>query len=306
MCEFAYLGMCSLTSTARRLTAPSKPAILMSHQNAFMLCAQELKPSSKIRDSNAQAEVNVTRFNVNASAKSGNQITLKLDTDAPNELRLYVMIYRTYKSLDEFTKKPSEEYLAYTETDVSVAELKQGVSYLLNHDEWKKEFADRQQQSTAAGIKPLAKTVSKAVTVSVGLAKNEAMLGTGNGKLAGSAVKKQVWGDKTLKSEQQLAVSLSVAPKQAASLNPTNLDVGKWYMTAQQDVPLMPHYNPPNKMAALAQVKKLPVGTPFKILQRKVVNDEIWYSVSADFNAFDLTGWINSQAISAPGAIGSR
>ena len=267
----------------------------------FILCAVITFIACPASFANGQYVVN--QFDIQVTKEPNSKVQLKLDSDAPDGLSLYVMIYRTYKSLDENTRKSFEEYLAYVETKVPVSELKKGVSYSLDHTQWKQAFANRQNERVQMGIKPLAKTISSKVVVSVGLINNDEFLGKGNNKLVGAAVKKEEWGDKTLESKRQVAISLSGAPKQAASLNPANLDIGQWYVTGRQDVPLMPHYDPPNKMAALVQVKKLPVGTPFKVRQRKAVNDEVWYSVDANFNTFNLSGWINSQAISAPGAI---
>jgi hypothetical protein len=254
----------------------------------------------------ATAEIAVTKFNIVTKLGGNSQLSQKLDSDAPDDLNLYVMIYRAYKWQDEVTKRTSEEYLAYQETELSSGELKKGQSYLLDHAKWKRAFTARQVENASMGNKLLPQTISGNVTVSVGLSKNDALLGNGNGRLVGTAVKKEAWGDKTLTAEKQITVSLAGAPRHVVSLNPSNLDIGHRYVTAQLHTPLMPHYNPANKMAAMSQVVQLPPGTPFKVLQRKVFNGEVWYEVSADFNALDVFGWINSQAIAKPGAIDER
>ncbi len=292
----------SITVVGYLFMGEQKPAA--SNAPAASLTA-ETNVSTQQLPANMSGETAVTRFNIVTKLEPDNRLFLKLDSDAPDSLNLYVMVYRTYKRLDGMTKKTEEEYLAYHEPQLSAGELKAGKTYVLDLAEWKKEFAKRQADSGPLQIKLLQNTISKNVTVSVGLSKNES-LGSGNAKLNGAAVTKTTWGDKTLEAEKTVAVALGGAPKRVASLNPNNLDIGQRYITGQLNTPLMPHYAPANKMAAIAQTKQLPAGTPFKVLRRKTFNDEVWYEVSADFNTFNLTGWINSMAISAPGAITDR
>ena len=253
----------------------------------------------------ASGEIAVTKFNVVTKLEPDNSLLLKLDSDVLDSLNLYVVVYRTYKRLDEATKKTDEEYLAYQDTNLTAGELKAGKRYILDHAKWKQDFSKRQAENGPLRVRLLPKTISGSVTVSVGLAKNDT-LGNGNTRLTGAAVAKEVWGDKTLKAQKNVVASLGGTPKHSPSLNPDNLEIGRSYITGRLNTPLMPDYNPANKMAAIAQAKQLPAGTPITILRRKTFDGEVWYEVKADFNSFNLSGWISGQALANPEAIAAQ
>jgi len=285
--------------SANKNSAPVAPVT----ENTPLTLAQIAQ--QRIDKEDAISRYVVNRFNLTAKVKSDNQVLLKLDSDAPDGLTLGISAYRTYDGVDDTTKKKGQYMAYYFDDKISIEELKKGRMYNLDHRLWKETFETEQVRDSVTGFKRLPKSISSNVVFSVFTQPNPDILGKDNEKLTGIAAKEH-WGRKILDSKKILTIPLSVKPRTIASLNPENLKIGHRYRTLQDDIPLIPQYNPSDKMAALRDVKKLPSGTPFTIQKKVIFEGDSWYRVSADFDIIKLSGWINSRAISTPEAITDR
>ncbi len=253
----------------------------------------------------AADQYTVNKFNIIPDLSSG-RVHIKLDSDIPDSMLLSVSVYRTYDVIDQATKQITQNYWPYMDgVQISTEELKKGVTYDLDNKKWQHEFNAKSQEDSALGIKALPKTISKKITLSVALIRDFQKLGNNNEKLSGLAVKEE-WGEKSVSQEKLVTAPLNGAVRDVASLNSEALDIGHKYTTQREDIPLLPDYNPDDKMAALKDVKKLPSGTPFTIMQKKVLEGEVWYQVNAEMGIVVLMGWINSRALAPSGSISDR
>lgn len=96
----------------------------------------------------------------------------------------------------------------------------------------------------------------------------------------------------------------AIAPR-----NPTNtqlpldvyeLKIGAMYRTAKPDTPLCPTPNPQARsfnegMQAIAQIRLLPSGMRFRILQKAEYRGDVWYAVETESPM--LRGWFNCVAL---------
>lgn len=82
------------------------------------------------------------------------------------------------------------------------------------------------------------------------------------------------------------------------SLNPLELEVGQTYILSKQ-TPLMPSHSPADPIAALQQMKQIPKGGVFKVLETFKKRGLPWYKVVVlDQRKKRIgTGWINSAAL---------
>jgi len=83
------------------------------------------------------------------------------------------------------------------------------------------------------------------------------------------------------------------------NLDPRGLDIGQSYVISKQ-TPLMPSHSPADPMAAIQQIKYIPEGGGFKVLE-VYYKDKYhpWYKVTAFNQSIDEIGkgWINSTAL---------
>jgi hypothetical protein len=81
-------------------------------------------------------------------------------------------------------------------------------------------------------------------------------------------------------------------------LNPLELEIGQAYTVSKQ-TPLMPSHSPADPIAAIQQMKEIPKGGGFKVLEMVKKKTNPWYKVTA-FDQREMqigTGWINSTAL---------
>jgi hypothetical protein len=84
----------------------------------------------------------------------------------------------------------------------------------------------------------------------------------------------------------------------AELINSWELEIGKTYELSRV-TPLMPHYDPVNKLSAVTQMQELPVGSLITIQDTNKNKDDLWYRVKAitPNNSRVHNGWINNVVL---------
>ena len=121
--------------------------------------------------------------------------------------------------------------------------------------------------------------------------------GKRNSKLTGKAV--STTGLRVVIDKTEIDYPLDSPPVGESpfpSLDPLKLEIGQTYTVSKQ-TPLMPSHSPADPIAAIQQMKNIPQGGRFKVLEmvKKKINP--WYKVTAFDNTKIGTGWINSTAL---------
>jgi hypothetical protein len=117
---------------------------------------------------------------------------------------------------------------------------------------------------------------------------DEAEIVESNGKVLGTYVR-----DGSAIAQGKTSVALY---EMKGVTDPNTLVVGRSYVL-DRETPLMPDPEPADPVAALAQMKKLPKGSTFSIVSKRVVSGKPWYAVRTDLGS----GWFNSIALAGQG-----
>ena len=228
---------------------------------------------------------------------TGSTLDLSVDTDLPDNTVVMVSVSRSYLEKGD-SAEYSVDYFSEKGT-IGKWESKQRISIASN--KWKSALRAKQEKMSRLGLGFDVASISDKITVRMVVPINQPdpRFGKRNSKLTGKAVR--TTGLRVVDDEIGIDYPLdspSVGKSPFPSLNPLELEIGQAYIVSKQ-TPLMPYHSPVNPTAAIKQMKQIPKGGGFKVLEMVKKKTNPWYKV----NAFDKrkkqigTGWINSTAL---------
>lgn len=244
----------------------------------------------------ADAQVVCNKFKL-VSKVTGSKLDVSVDTDLPDNTVVMVSVSRSYLEKGN-TDRYSVDYFS-EKSNVGKWKSKHRIS--VDSEKWKSALREKQEKMSRLGLGfEVASTSEKiAVRMVVPINQPDPQFGKLNSKLTGKAVR--ATGLRVVKDEIEIDYPLDSAPVGKSpfpSLNPLELEVGQTYIVTKQ-TPLMPSHSPVDPIAALQNMKQIPEGGGFKVLDTFDKKGSPWYMV----RAFDQrkkqigAGWINSTAL---------
>lgn len=227
----------------------------------------------------------------------GSTLDLSIDTDLPDNAVVMVGVSRSYLekgnsatySVDYFSEKSTIEKWK-SEHNISIAS-----------EDWKTALRAKQEEMSRLGLGFDVATVSDKITVRMVVPINQPdpKFGDRNQNLTGKAVR--TTGVRVVEDEIEIDYPLNAPPVGKSpfpNLDPLELEIGQAYVVSKQ-TPLMPSHSPADPIAALQQMKQIPKGGGFKVVEVYTEKHNPWYKVTAfDQSAEQIgTGWINSTAL---------
>ncbi|TSA34534.1 MAG: hypothetical protein D4R64_11695 [Porphyromonadaceae bacterium] len=228
---------------------------------------------------------------------TGSTLFLSVNTDLPDNTDVMVSVSRSY-----WEKGNSSEYnVDYFSEKSTIGKWRTSHSISIDSKNWKTALRAKQEQCSRAGIGFDVASISDKISVSMVVPVNQQdpKFGDRNQNLIGKAVKTE--GLQIVEDEIEISYPLNTPPLGKSpfpNLNPLELEIGQSYVVSKQ-TPLMPSHSPADPISALEQMKDIPQGGGFKVLEVYKGKTNPWYRVTA-FNQNNEgigTGWINSTAL---------
>lgn len=228
---------------------------------------------------------------------SGTTLNLSVDTDLPDNTVVIVGVSRSY-----LEKGNSATYAVdYFSERSTIGKWKSEQSISIASEDWKKELKMKQEEMSRLGLGFDVESISNKIEVQMVVPINQpdSRFGDRNQNLSGKAVSSE--GLRVIEAEKEIDYPLNAPPVGKSpfpNLDPMNLDIGQTY-TIDQQTPLMPSHSPDDPLSALEDVKNIPIGGVFKVLEIYTKDNNPWYKVTAFDPQKNLigTGWINSIAL---------
>ena len=231
------------------------------------------------------------------SKLTGNTLHLAVDTDLPDSTEVMVRVSRTY-----IEKGSKETYsVDYLNEKSTVGKWKSNHTVSIDSTTWKRLLREKQELMSRLGSGFDVASISDKIGVAMVVPVNQAdpRFGKWNSQLAGNAVSTS--GLRVVKDEVEIPYPLDSPPVGQSpfpNLNPLELENNQTYIVSKR-TPLMPSPNPPNPLAALKQMKYIPAGGSFEVLDKWGKKGGPWYRVRASYASGGVigAGWINSAAL---------
>jgi hypothetical protein len=232
-------------------------------------------------------------------------LDLSVDTDLPDNTVVMVDVSRSYLQKGN-SATYSENYFSEKST---IGKWKSEHSISIADEVWKTALRNRQESVSRSGyslgIKSIdVESISDKITASmvVPINQSDPKFGDRNKNLTGKAVTVLEEGLRVVRDEIEIDYPMNAPPVGKSpfpNLDPRQLDIGQSYVVSKQ-TPLMPSHSPADPMAAIQQIKYIPEGGGFKVLEvyyKEKYNP--WYKVIAFNQSLDEIGkgWINSTAL---------
>jgi hypothetical protein len=227
----------------------------------------------------------------------GSTLKLSVDTDLPDNTVVMVGVSRSYLEKGN----PATYSVDYLSEKSTIRKWKSVHSISIASEKWKSALKAKQEKMSRLGLGFDVASISSKITVSMVVPINQPDLrfGKGNSKLTGKAVR--AIGLRIVEDEVEIDYPLDSPPVGKSpfpSLNPLELEIGRTYIVSKQ-TPLMPSHSPADPLAALQQMKQIPKGGLFKVLETVKKRGSPWYKVVArdQMKSPIGEGWINSTAL---------
>ncbi len=195
----------------------------------------------------------------------------------------------TVDSVDYFSEKST------------IGKWKSKHSISIASEEWKKALRAKQEEMSRLGLGFDVTSISNKITVRMVVPINQPdpKFGGRNQNLIGKVVRTE--GIRVVEDEIEIDYPLNAPPVGKSpfpSLNPLELEIGQAYVVSKQ-TPLMPSHSPADPIAQIQQMKQIPQGGGFEILEVYKEKTNPWYRVIAFDQRTEKigTGWINSTAL---------
>ncbi len=244
----------------------------------------------------ASADVVCDKFDMKWKV-SGNTLDLSLDTDLPDNTVLMVSVSRSYFEKGN-TSEYSHDYFSEKSTAYKWSKT-QKIS--IDPDKWKSSLREKKKDLSRIGLGFQVGSISEKISISMVVPINQpsSEFGENNSKLTGKAVHTK--GLRVVEKEVEFQSPLDLKQEEEEplpSLDPRALDIGATYVVSR-NTPLMPSHSPADPLEALKEMKCIPEGGAFKVIEiyKKAANP--WYKVTTlgkDKESLG-TGWINSTAL---------
>jgi hypothetical protein len=260
-------------------------------------------------ESTAQLQVVCNRFEL-VTEVTDSTLGLSVDTDLPESTIVMVGVSRSYLEKGS----PDQYSVDYLSESSTVGKWKSKHRISIASDKWKAALRAKQEKLSRIGLGFDVASISDKISVSMVVPINQPdpRFGERNSNLTGKAVTMASKGGKTVAGEvvgpmytveDEIHIdypldSPPVGRSPVPSLDPLALDIGQAYIVSRQ-TPLMPSLNPADPLAAIQQMKQIPKGGVFQVLEMAKKKNTPWYRVVAFSQRKQQigTGWINSTAL---------
>lgn len=228
---------------------------------------------------------------------AGDTLTLVLDTDLPDDAHLMVGIHRIYNERGS-TKNYVNDYYSRKS---SIGAWRRPRQIVLDAGQWHRALDEKRRIMAAAGEPFEVGRISDDVVVSfvVPVNQDDSRFGKWNANLVGQAVDSSDSGGMHVVSEEiVLPYPLTGSGPNTQWADPRGLLAGKAYVVESR-TPLVPEFDPPDPMAAIAKIKYLPAGTRIAVAEVRDRRGEPWYRAAALSGSGEAlgSGWVNSSAL---------
>ena len=228
---------------------------------------------------------------------TGSTLDLSVDTDLPDNAVVMVNVSRSY-----LEKGNSATYSAdYFSEKSTIGKWKSEHSISIASEDWKTALRAKQEEMSRLGLGFDVAFISDKIRVRMVVPINQPdpKFGDRNQNLTGKAVRTK--GIRVVEDEIEIDYPLNAPPVGESpfpSLNPLELEIGQACVVSKQ-TPLMPSHSPADPIAAIQQMKQIPKGGGFKVLEVYKEKNNPWYKVTAFDQSTEAigTGWINSTAL---------
>ena len=246
--------------------------------------------------SETETQIVCDKFNL-VTKVTGSTLDLSVDTDLPDNTVVMVTVSRSYLEKGN----PAEYSVDYFSEKGTIGKWKSKHRISIDSKKWKSALRAKQEEMSRLGLGFDVASISDKITVRMVVPINQPdpRFGKRNSKLTGKAVR--TTGLRVVDDEIEIDYPLGSPPVGKLPfprLNPLELEIGQAYTVSKQ-TPLMPSYSPADPIAAIQQMKQIPKGGGFKVLEMVKKETNPWYKVTA-FNQRQIqigTGWINSTAL---------
>jgi len=241
---------------------------------------------------------------------TGSTLDLSVDTGLPDNTVVMVSVSRSYLEKGN----PDTYSVDYFSEKSTIGKWKLEHRISIASEKWKTALRTKQENLSRVGLGFDVASISDNITVHMVVPINQPdpRFGERNSNLTGKAVTMASKGGRSItgkvvgpmyvvKDEITIEYPLDSPPVGKSpfpSLNPLELEIGQSYVVSKQ-TPVMPSHSPADPIAAIQQMKQIPKGGVFKVLESVKKRNTPWYKVIALNQKNELigTGWINSTAL---------
>lgn len=228
---------------------------------------------------------------------TGSTLDFSIDTDLPDNAVVMVSVSRSYLEKGN----PAAYSVDFFSEKSTIGKWKSKHSISIASEKWKTALRAKQEEMSRFGLGFDVASISDKITARMVVPINQPdpKFGNLNQNLTGKAVRTK--GIRVVEDEIEIDYPLNAPPVGKSpfpSLNPMELEIGQAYVVSKQ-TPLMPSHSPADPIAAIKQMKQIPQGGGFKVLEVYKEKTNPWYKVIAfDQRTEQIgTGWINSTAL---------
>ena len=250
---------------------------------------------------NLNAQIVCNQFKI-VTKLTGDTLDLSLNTDLPDNAVIFITVSRGYSEKGNSGKYSVE---CFSEKSI-VGEWRSKHRISVGNKVWKSALREKQEKMSRLGLGFDVASISDKIKVSMVVAAPKLQIdprfGTDDGsQVTGKALKPRKYGKPWVLDEVEIDCPLDsprVGKLHFPDLNPLELEAGQTYIVTKQ-TPLMPSHSPADPIAAMKNMKQIPKGGGFKVLETFDKRGNPWYRVTA----FDQRkkqigiGWINSTAL---------
>lgn len=293
------LVLCGCEDSTPTTSEPSRETVTQTKQKEEVRIESNIAKNEEILSQKKIEEQKVVcnKFKL-VTEVTDSTLSLSVDTDLPDNTVVMVGVSRSYLEKGS-PDRYSVDYFSEKST-IGKWKLKHRIS--ISSEKWKTALRTKQEKLSRIGLGFDVASISNKITVSMVVPVNQPdpRFGKLNSKLTGKAVT-TTGNIRIVEDEITIDYPLDSPPVGRSpfpSLDPRELEIGQAYIVSRQTA-LMPSLSPTDPMAAIQQMKQIPKGGVFKVLETAKKRNTPWYKVIA-FNQKKQqigTGWVNSTAL---------
>lgn len=224
-------------------------------------------------------------------------LDLSVDTDLPDNAVVMVSVSRSYLQMGN----PDTYSVDYFSEKSTIGKWRSEHGISIDNEKWKEALRTKQEKMSSLGLGFNVESISNKLKVRMVVPINQPnpKFGDRNQNLIGKAVTTN--GIRIVEDEIEIDYPIdgpTVGEPPFPNLDPLELEIGQAYVVSKQ-TPLMPYFSPADPIAAIEEIKQIPKGGGFTVLEVRTEKNNPWYKVNAfDQNSEQIgTGWINSVAL---------
>lgn len=224
----------------------------------------------------------------------GDSLLVSIVSDLPDDAAVMVDVERLY-----WEKGSPDAYsIPYRSEKSTIGAWEHLHATLIDDHKWSDSLQTLRRTMARIGMGFQVDHIADSISVSfiVPINQRDPRFGSRNSRLTGKVVSRN--GLHVIDRERSLPRPLGSHPKSPAWVSSGDLRVGRTYVIAD-GAPLMPAFDPPDPLAALAEVQHLPGGSHITVLEVRKRGGKPWYRVRATAHGSNMEGWVNSIALSS-------